>query len=138
MQWTASAQAGFTTGTPWIKVNPNYHEINAQAALDDPDSIFAYYQQLIRLRKLHPVIVYGTYDLILESHEQIYAFTRTFQDEQLLVLLNFTNDAPMITLPNQLNLNNRELLIGNYASIETDDGVQLTLRPFEARVYRQR
>jgi oligo-1,6-glucosidase len=138
MQWDASPNAGFTTGTPWIGVNPNYREINVQQALADPNSIFAYYQQLIRLRKAHPIIVYGTYDLILEPHEQIYAFTRTWKDEQLLVVLNFSADRPVFTLPNELSCDGQELLISNYAVEPTEDIRQLTLRPFEARVYRLR
>src|SRR4051794_29037967 len=73
MQWDSSLQAGFTTGTPWIKLNPNYTEINVEQALADPSSIFYYYQRLIRLRKQHLVIVYGRYDLILDAHEEIYA-----------------------------------------------------------------
>ncbi len=145
MQWDDTLYAGFTTGTPWLKVNPNYREINVQQALTDPNSIFAYYQQLIRLRKTHPVIVYGTYDLILESHEQVYAFTRTLKDERLLVLLNFTQDTPVLTLPDEVAFDSQELLISNYGMNNVMDNNeaegseeirQLTLRPFEARVYR--
>lgn len=145
MQWDGTLYAGFTTGTPWLKVNPNYREINVQQALTDPNSIFAYYQQLIRLRKAHPVIVYGTYDLILESHEQVYAFTRTLKDERLLVLLNFTQDTPVLTLPDEVSFDSQELLISNYGMNNVMDNNeaegreeirQLTLRPFEARVYR--
>ena len=84
MQWNDSAQAGFTSGEPWIKVNANYKAINVEQALADPNSIFYYYQKLIRLRRQHPIIVYGTYDLILDAHEQIYAFTRTLEDEHFL------------------------------------------------------
>jgi oligo-1,6-glucosidase len=136
MQWDDSAQAGFTTGTPWINVNPNYRAINVQQALADPGSIFAYYQQLIRLRQAHPVMIYGTYDLILETHEQIYAFTRTLDDERLLVLLNFTEETPVFTLPAHLAVANQELLISNYAVDPAEQIRRLTLRPFEARVYR--
>jgi len=99
MQWDASANAGFTSGTPWIKVNPNYTEINTEQALADPQSIFYYYRQLIRLRKAKPVIVHGRYDLILEEDEDIYAFTRTRQDDRLLVILNFTKHTPVFALP---------------------------------------
>ena len=85
--------------TPWIKVNPNYTDINVQQALADPNSIFYYYQQLIRLRKENPVIVYGRYDLLLAEDEQIYAFTRTLEDDRLLVMLNFTANTPAVDLP---------------------------------------
>jgi oligo-1,6-glucosidase len=136
VQWDTSEHAGFTTGTPWMKVNPNYREINVQQALGDSNSILAYYQRLIRLRKAHPVIIYGTYDLILEAHEQIYAFTRTLHDERLLVLLNFTKDTPVFTLPSHITSNNQEPSISNYAVDPAEDIRQLRLCPFEARVYR--
>ncbi len=138
MQWDGTANAGFTSGTPWIKVNPNYLEINAERARTDPNSIFAYYQRLIRLRKAHPVIVYGTYDLMLDAHEQIYAFTRTLQGERLLGMLNFTKDAPVFALPTQIAFSDTELLISNYPVDPAEEIRLLTLRPFEARVYRLR
>ena len=134
-QWDDRAQAGFTTGTPWIKVNPNYTEINAKQALTDPDSIFYYYQKLIRLRKAHPLIVYGTYDLILDAHPQIYAFTRTWHDDRLLVMLNFSAHTPDLALPSDISFAEQELLISNYAVDAAEDIHQLALRPYEARVY---
>jgi oligo-1,6-glucosidase len=136
MQWDASASAGFTTGTPWIQVNPNYEAINVAQDRAEPASIFGYYQRLIRLRKAHPVVVYGAYDLILDDHEQIYAFTRTWQDERLLIILNFTQDTPVFMLPGNLPAGEKEFLIGNYAVDPAEDIRQLTLRPYEARVYR--
>jgi oligo-1,6-glucosidase len=136
MQWDASAHAGFTTGTPWIRANPNYRAINAEQARADPNSIFAYYQKLIALRKANPVIVYGTYDLILDAHEQIYAFTRTLPDDRLLVILNFTRGTLVFALPSDIAFAGKELLIGNYAVDPVEDIRRLTLRPFEARVYR--
>ena len=99
MQWDDSPNAGFTTGTPWIGVNPNYPQINVGAALADPDSVFHYYKKLIRLRKENPVIVHGRYDLLLEAHGEIYAFTRTHGDDRLLVILNFTANQPVFALP---------------------------------------
>lgn len=138
VQWDGSENAGFTTGTPWIKVNSNYREINAQQALADPDSIFFYYQKLIRLRKEHPIIVYGKYDLILDAHEEVYAFTRTLRHERLLVLLNFTKNTPVFALPTTLTFSDKELLISNYPSDPSEDIHLLTLKPFEARVYQLR
>ncbi|HEY5894442.1 MAG TPA: alpha-glucosidase [Chthoniobacterales bacterium] len=136
VQWDASDKAGFSTGTPWIKVNPNYKEINVKEALADPDSIFYYYQRLIRLRKDHPVIVYGKYDLILDAHEEVYAFTRTLRDERLLVLLNFTKNTPVLALPTTLVFSDKKLLISNYQVDPGEDIRLLTLKPFEARVYQ--
>ena len=138
VQWDTSEQAGFTTGTPWIKVNPNYKEINVADALADPNSVFHYYKKLIRLRRENPVIVYGIYDLILASHEEIYAFTRTLEGERLVVILNFSSNSPVFDLPENITFSRTELLINNY-SVDPNEGLrQITLRPFEARVYRLR
>jgi oligo-1,6-glucosidase len=136
MQWDASEQAGFTEGTPWIKVNPNYTEINVAQALEDPDSIFYYYRKLIQLRKENPVIVYGKYDLILPEHEEIYAFTRTLDEDRLLVILNFSANSPLFHLPENISFTTAELLIGNYKVDSADNLRQITLRPYEARVYQ--
>jgi oligo-1,6-glucosidase len=138
IQWDASEHAGFTTGMPWIKVNPNYKEINVADALEDPNSIFHYYQKLIQLRKENPVIVYGSYDLLLDSHEEIYAFTRTLDEDQLLVILNFSRNTPVFHLPENITFSNAELLINNYEVDPNEDLHQITLRPYEARVYRLR
>ena len=136
MQWNNSHQAGFTTGTPWIKVNPNYIEINVAQALADPDSVFYYYKKLIQLRKENPIMVYGNYDLILDSHEEIYAFTRTLKDDRLLVILNFSDHSPAFNLPNNITFTTSELLMSNYKVDSPDDIHGITLRPYEARVYR--
>jgi oligo-1,6-glucosidase len=138
MQWSAAPQAGFTTGIPWLKVNPNYPVINVEQALADPDSIFYYYQKLIHLRKTVPAIVYGTYDLLLPEHEQIYAFTRTLEDERLLVILNFSAQAALCELPQDLPGADPLLLIANYPVDPTKDLSRISLRPYEARVYQLR
>ncbi len=136
MQWDASRNAGFTTGTSWLKVNPNYPAINVTQALADNNSVFYYYQKLIRLRKEHPVFVYGAYDLILDDDEAIYAFTRTLETDRLLVILNFTQNAPVFALPPNIAFAGKELLLNNYAVDANEDIRQFTLRPYEARVYR--
>jgi oligo-1,6-glucosidase len=136
MQWNTDDQAGFTSGTPWIKVNPNYKEINAQQALDDSNSIFYYYQKLIQLRKENPVIVYGKYDLIQDTDERIYAFTRTLDKNRLLVILNFSTKSPVFKLPKDISYQTAELLIGNYKVDPADNIQQITLQPYEARVYQ--
>jgi oligo-1,6-glucosidase len=136
MQWTSDRQAGFTTGTPWIQVNPNYKEINAAQALADSDSIFHYYKKLIQLRKENPVFVYGSYDLILDDHEEIYAFTRTLGEDRLLVILNFSGNTPVFELPSNISFTGYQLLISNYKADDSADIRQFTLRPYEARVYQ--
>lgn len=137
MQWSAAANAGFTTGTPWIKVNPNYTAINAEQAQADPDSIFHYYRRLIQLRKEMPVIVHGRTELILADHPHIFAFTRTWQSERLLVMLNFSHETHVVELPTDLINATYEAVIGNY-SIEPGTPDRSVLRPWEARVYRMR
>ncbi|GGA31053.1 glycoside hydrolase family 13 protein [Paenibacillus physcomitrellae] len=133
MQWSSEANAGFTTGTPWIKVNPNYTEINAEQALADKDSIFHYYKRLITLRKENPIMVYGDYTPLLPNNEQIYAYTRTLEGEQWLVLLNFSAEEASFELPEDLNPAGKTLLIGNYPA---EGRADVPLRPYEARVYR--
>jgi oligo-1,6-glucosidase len=136
MQWDDSPNAGFTGGTPWIGVNPNYPEINAQKALQDPDSVFYFYKKLIRLRKKNDIVVYGRYELILEDHEQLYAFTRTLGDEKWLVVCNFSgNDCPF-ELPAQLgDYASAEYVFGNYPPEQHADLRELTLKPYEALVF---
>ncbi|MHA6529440.1 glycoside hydrolase family 13 protein [Paenibacillus sp. BAC0078] len=134
MQWDASPNAGFTGGTPWLKLNPSYETINVEQALADPDSVFYYYQKLIRLRKEHLIMVYGEYKLLLPEHENIYAYTRTLENEQWLVLLNFSEVPQTVELLEELNAVT-ETIIGNYPEqpAAMDRG---TLRPYEARVCR--
>lgn len=133
MQWSARKNAGFTGGTPWIEVNPNYAEINAELELANPDSIFHYYRRLIALRRQYPVIVYGSYDLLMEDSEEIYAYMRTLNDEKILVLCNFSNQSVQIPASPELILNNPRLLIANYSVGDAQQ--EIILRPYEARVY---
>ncbi len=135
LQWDDSENAGFTSGTPWIKVNPNYKEINVKKALADPNSIFHYYKKLIALRKRNPVAVYGSYDLLLEEDDKIYAFTRTLDDDRLLVILNFSGESPAFTMPENISYSKADLLIANYDAT-SEDLRRFNLRPYEARVYR--
>lgn len=136
MQWDATEHAGFTTGTPWINVNPNYRDINVEQALKDENSVFHYYKKLIRLRKEHPIIVYGSYELLLEDDEQIYAYVRKFNDEQLLVITNFSSEQPTFTLPSHITFTEKQLLISNYTVDENESLDTIVLKPYEARVYK--
>ncbi|CCX63772.1 alpha amylase catalytic domain protein [Firmicutes bacterium CAG:791] len=130
MQWDDSRNAGFTTGTPWINVNPNYPKINAQAAVADPDSVFHYYQKLIRLRHTLPVIVYGKFEGLLEDSETIYAYRRLLDGQVLTVACNFTDQEQACDLCEDPAA--REL-ISNYKTHKTG-----TLQPYEARVILQK
>jgi len=136
MQWDTRAHAGFTTGTPWIKVNPNYDHINVEQAQADPNSIFHYYRRLIDLRRQYPIMVYGSYELLLEAHEQIYAFLRRLHDERWLVILNFTADVPVFALPSTIRFSQHELIVGNYPTDPRADPRLFRLQPYEARVYQ--
>lgn len=138
MQWSTAANAGFTTGTPWIAVNPNYTEINAEQAIADPDSIFNYYKQLISLRKSHDIMIYGDYQLLLEDHDRIYCYTREHNDEKWLVILNFFGSEAQFVLPAQIAQRQGVLIISNYTDVDQQcaDLGSILLRPYEARVYR--
>ncbi len=101
VQWEDAPQAGFTTNTPWIAVNPNYKEINAKAETADPNSVFHYYKKLIELRKAHPIIVYGKYELLLKDSEELFVYTRTMGEEKLLVVCSFTDKPCSFTIPEE-------------------------------------
>jgi oligo-1,6-glucosidase len=135
MQWDDSEHAGFTTGTPWIKVNPNYKEINVKKALEDPNSVYYYYKKLIQLRKENPVMVYGNFHDYSEGDPYIYAYTRELDNERWLIVLNHYDHENMYELPEQLAHYKRELLLGNYADIQ-ESGAVLHMRPHEARIYK--
>ena len=126
MQWDDSANAGFTTGTPWISVNKNYTQINAKAALEDKDSVFYYYQKLIRLRHENEIIVEGVFHGLLEDNDDIYAYERILGDEKLVVACNFTNKEVPCDL---FEGKEGEELITNYKN-----HVAGVLQPYETRV----
>lgn len=131
MQWDASENGGFTSGTPWLQVNKNYKTINAAAQVNDPDSVFAYYKKLIALRHTNEVMVNGVYDVLIPDHPQIYAYTRTLGDKQLLVLCNDSDINAAIPAEIQEKIHvAKNILIQNYN--DTDES---TLRPYEAVVY---
>lgn len=128
MQWDASDNAGFTTGTPWLKVNPNYIEINAKDNLEDSDSVFACYQKLIALRKSYPVFVDGHFHLLLEEDENFFAYMREDENSELLVVANFFDQQ--VNLPLELDLQDYTILYQNYKDTSGN-----LYRPYEARIY---
>ncbi|MCM3585325.1 alpha-glucosidase [Mesobacillus maritimus] len=135
MQWNDQHNAGFSTGQPWLKMNPNYQEINVEESLKNPDSIYHYYKKLIQLRKNSETLIYGSYDLILEDHDQIYAYTRILGDETYVVITNLFADEAEFVLPENLTAKQAELCLSNYP-VETDGIDQILLKPYEARVYK--
>jgi len=136
MQWDGSPNAGFTTGTPWIEVNPNYALINAEQALADPDSIFHYYKKLIALRKRYDIMAYGSYKLILPDDDRIYAYTRELNGELWLIILNFFVEPVDFHMPEDLAYSERKLIISNYDDVDAREDLRcIKLRPYEARVY---
>ncbi|WP_439647408.1 glycoside hydrolase family 13 protein [Aquibacillus saliphilus] len=136
MQWNQKENAGFTTGKPWLKVNPNYSEINVEQSIQDSESIYHYYKQLIELRKDQDVLVYGSYDLVLEDDANVYAYTRTLGDEVALVITNLFDHQAEFILPENFQNKTAELCISNY-SVDSKEGIsKFTLKPYEARVYK--
>lgn len=128
MQWDASENAGFTTGKPWIAVNPNYKKINVADQLKREDSVFHYYQKLIRLRKENEIIVYGNYELLLPEDENIFAYIRTLDNQKLLVVCNFSKSEQKFDFS---GYENAKVLISNYNRDAREDGI---LKPYEATV----
>ena len=128
MQWDASENAGFTTGKPWIAVNPNYKKINVADQLKREDSVFHYYQKLIRLRKENEIIVYGNYELLLPEDENIFAYKRTLDNQKLLVVCNFSKSEQKFDFS---GYENAKVLISNYNRDAREDGI---LKPYEATV----
>lgn len=135
VQWDATPNAGFSSGRPWIAVNPNCSEVNAAQALADPDSVFHHYRRLIELRRQHPVIVHGRYALLLPDDPQVYAYTRTLQSQTLLVVCNFSDQTPSFSWPAPLRDSQASLLIANLPVAGPAMAADFTLRPYEARVY---
>ena len=132
MQWDDSANAGFTTGTPWIKVNSNYKTVNAKQQTTDPDSVISYYKELIRLRHENDIIVYGEFELIEPQNEELFIYTRSWNNDQLMLLCNFTEKD--IVIPAAVTAQipaDAQILISNYVG-----NLESVLRPYEARVYR--
>jgi len=135
MHWDDSSAAGFTTGRPWIAVNPNHTEINARAQVDDPASVFAHYRAVIALRHSEPAVVDGDFTMLLPEDPTVYAFTRSLGATTLLVVANFSGETVQAPVPQAAQWAAAELVLGNYPDPDPAAGVPI-LRPWEARVYR--
>ena len=130
MQWNADVNAGFSTGTPWMRVNPNYEDINAEEQMKRADSVFSYYKELIRLRREKEIIVYGHYELLMPEDEKLFVYTRSLDNEKLLVICNFSEEETVYCVPEEFA--GKKVLIGNYEGQEAAHSIRL--RPYEALV----
>jgi oligo-1,6-glucosidase len=130
MQWNSSPHAGFTSGTPWIAVNPNYTTLNVDAQERDENSPLQYFKKMIALRKEHKALVHGKYTLLDASNTQVYAYTREWEGKKYLVLLNFSNTQASVNTG--LDLKDAKLLINNYGKARDNTA----MRPFEAAIYQ--
>lgn len=133
MQWSDEENGGFTKGTPWIKINPNYTTINAREQMEREDSVFHYYQKMISLRKKEPVIVYGTFALLMPEDEDIFMYTRTYEQEKLLVICNFSQKERELEIPEEWERGT--ILLGNYKDAAV--GRKMCLRDYEAIVIKK-
>jgi oligo-1,6-glucosidase len=134
VQWDASPHAGFTTGTPWIAVNPDHVEVNAAAQVDDPDSVFAHHRRLIDLRHTDPVVTDGDFALLLPDHPTVWAFLRRGADAQLLVAANLSAGDVAVDLPLESDWSGAEVVLANLP--DAPGPVNPVLRPWESVVWR--
>lgn len=135
MQWDDSLNGGFSKSTPWIDVNPNYKQINVKESLEDSNSIFNYYKELIKLRHNNDTIVYGDVKLIYPENESIFAYTRNLDDEQLMVVLNFYENEIDFKIPDNIDIDKLEIILSNYKD-KIIKNETIKLRPYEAIVYK--
>jgi oligo-1,6-glucosidase len=136
VQWDDGPHAGFTTGTPWLAVNPDHLVVNVAAQRDDPDSVLAHYRRLIALRHTEPVVVHGDFTMLLPQDERVYAFTRSLEGTTLLVLGNFSAEPVPAAVPDAEGWARAELLVGRQGALGTDVD-PIVLAPWEGRVYRR-
>lgn len=134
VQWDSSENAGFTSGTPWFSVNPNYKEINVADAEKDPNSILNFYRKLLKFRKEHEIVIYGDYNEYYEDSNKVFVYDRTYEGEKMLVICSFAEDGEKVTGPEGYDLNEGELVLSNYEMNPVFDNSFIT-RPYELRVY---
>ncbi|HAT4144740.1 TPA: alpha-glucosidase [Clostridium perfringens] len=135
MQWNSSKNAGFTCGKPWIGVNENYKTINVEVEERDENSVLNFYKKLIKLKKSNEALIYGVYDLILEEDENIFAYTRTLNNEKFLIMANLTGENAKYVYEKE-KLNSKDLILNNYEVCEHKNLTEFILKPYECRVYK--
>lgn len=129
MQWDTTKNANFSTGEPWLSVNKNHSQINVEAQDNDPNSILNYFRNMVKLRKENPVLIYGTYQILQANHPHIYAYTRTLNNQKVIVLLNFKSQNSEIKLTEAKSFNN--IMVNNYEFLNVENGL-VTLKPYQA------
>lgn len=135
MQWNSNKNAGFTEGKPWIGINENYKTINVEVEEKDENSVLNFYKKLIKIKKSNEALIYGVYDLILEEHKNIFAYTRTLNDEKFLIMANLTGEKTKYAYEKE-KLNSKDLILNNYEVCEHNNLTKFTLKPYECRVYK--
>lgn len=135
MQWNSSKNAGFTEGQPWIGVNENYKTINVEVEERDENSVLNFYKKLIKLKKSNEALIYGVYDLILEEDENIFAYTRTLNNDKFLIIANLTEEKAKYIYEKE-KLNSKDLILNNYEVCAHENLTEFTLKPYECRVYK--
>lgn len=135
MQWSSEENAGFTSGVPWLKLNPNYKEINVRVQQNDASSILNFYKKMIQLKKSNEAFTYGTYDLLLKDDPQIFAYTRTLESEKVLVIANLSDQSAELKLEQNVTLQHNQLLLHNYEVQMHEPLKKVSLKPYETRVY---
>ncbi|MFX0560760.1 alpha-glucosidase [Tepidibacillus infernus] len=136
MQWNAEHMAGFTTANQtWLKINPNYKKINVAQQIEDPDSILHFYQKMIRLRKENPLFIYGSYKLLLADHPTLFIYLRQFGKQKAIVINHFGEKTIKFTMPDSVSYSSSELILNNYKGAELQLKKELTLKPYETRIY---
>lgn len=133
-QWDATANAGFSSGTPWIKINPNYTSLNAAAQEKDANSVLNYFRSIVTLRKENPVLTYGKYTLLDKGNPKVYAYTRELNGKKWMVLLNFSKDVVDFNF-NEYKSTDKSLIISNYSNAPKTAGVSVSLQPYQAVIY---
>lgn len=135
-QWSSALNAGFTTGTPWIKVNPNYSTVNVATEEKDPQSELSYFKKIVALRKSSPVFVYGDYKVFDIENPDVYCYTRTEGKEKVLVLLNFSTKNIPYQLDKSIEASSAKLLLNNYKQVSTLTANKIDLKPWQALIFK--
>ncbi|OLN21757.1 glucohydrolase [Domibacillus antri] len=136
MQWSAGNNAGFTTGTPWLKINKNYKKINVEAQVQEESSILHFYKKMIQLKKQNEIFTYGTYDMLLEKDTRVFAYTRTFNEEKIIVIANLSCQPAPVQKMDGVSYEYVRLMLNNYKVPEENPPGELILNPYETRVYK--